>query len=255
MRLPIVREGWLLIKLFLMLTIAGYILGRFSKIFYLFGLCSLLFAVFFAFFFRDPKRDIVRSNLSGEQSQDSCLILSPADGKILAIEETVSPIKQKVVKIFMSPFDVHIQRAPVSGKVVNIEYKRGKFLPAYKEEASQENEQNVITVERESTRITETDSRIFANDKFARIRVTVRQIAGILARRILCWVKVGDYLTAGQKIGMIKFGSQVDISLPENIDLQVKIGDKVRAGLTVLASLFNNDADRFKPIETDKKSV
>jgi len=216
MGLPVVKEGWSLIKLFLIFTITGYILGKFSWFFYLFALCSLLFTLFLIYFFRDPERKI---------SQGENIILSPADGRIIEIasENDKRGNHLKVIKIFMSPFNVHIQRAPISGKVTNIEYKKGKFLPAQKNEASEKNEQNLIILE---------------NDKFVPIRVTIKQIAGIFVRRIICWTKIGNYLTRGEKIGMIIFGSQVALFVPQEVTLKVKTGDKVKAGLTVLASFF-----------------
>jgi len=216
MGLPVVKEGWSLIKLFLIFTITGYILGKFSWFFYLFALCSLLFTLFLIYFFRDPERKIF---------QGKNIILSPADGRIIEIgsENDKRGNHLKVIKIFMSPFNVHIQRAPISGKVTNVEYKKGKFLPAQKNEASEKNEQNLIILE---------------NDKFVPIRVIIKQIAGIFARRIICWTKIGNYLTRGEKIGMIIFGSQVALFVPQEVTLKVKTGDKVKAGLTVLASFF-----------------
>ncbi|HCJ66210.1 MAG TPA: phosphatidylserine decarboxylase family protein [Elusimicrobia bacterium] len=236
MRLPIAKEGWSLVNFFLLFTVAGYILGKFSKIFYLFALCSLLLAIFLLYFFRDPERII---------TQDENIILSPADGRIIGISNENG---YKVIKIFMSPFNVHIQRAPLSGEVVSIEYKKGKFLPAQKENASFENEQNLVSIEHRPARqylaggAKSKENFISGNqrdlEKSAVIRVTVKQIAGILVRRIVCWTKIGDCLNQGQKIGIIMFGSQVDIALPENIDLKVKLGDKVKAGLNILASLI-----------------
>jgi len=233
MRIPVVKEGWSLIKLFLIFTIAGYVLGKFSKIFYLFALCSLLFALFSVYFFRDPERVIAR---------DENLILSPADGKIMQVSTTGD---WKVIKIFMSPFDVHIQRAPLDGRVVNTEYKKGKFLPAYKEDASRENEQNIISIEHGAK---SKENLISGNqrdlEKSAVIRVVVKQVAGVFARRIVCWTKIGDYLTQGEKIGMIMFGSQVDLYLPKNVDLRVKVDNRVKAGLTVLGTLIcTNDGE------------
>lgn len=227
MHLPIVKEGWLLVKFFLLFTVAGYILGKFSRFFYLLALGSLLFAIFLLYFFRDPER-IITPNES--------VILSPADGRIIGISKENG---YRVIKIFMSLFNVHIQRAPLSGKVVNIEYKKGKFLPAQKTMAGEQNEQNLISIEQ---RAKSKENFISGNqrdlEKSAVIRVTVRQIAGLFVRRIVCWTKIGDHLTQGQKIGMIMFGSQVDISLPENVDLKVKPKDKVKAGLTILASFI-----------------
>lgn len=232
MKLPIVKEGLNLVKFFLVFALAGYILGKFNRFFYLFTVCSLLFTIFLVYFFRDPERIIAR---------DENVIFSPADGRIMEITE----VSVQAIKIFMSPFNVHIQRAPVSGKVVNIEYKKGKFLPAQKSEASERNEQNIISIEhgaKSKENFISGNQRDLSplkrdlREKSAVIRVTVKQIAGIIARRIICWTKTGAQLTQGEKIGMIALGSQVDLYLPQEVNLKVKVGDKVKAGLTVLAT-------------------
>ncbi len=226
MKIPIAKEGWSLIRFFLLFTVGGYILGKFSKIFYLFAFCSLLLVIFSLYFFRDPERIT---------TQNKNILLSPADGRIMEIGLEDG---QRVIKIFMTPLNVHIQRAPLGGKVVSVEYRKGRFLPADKAEASEKNEQNLIIIEH---RLKDKDDFLSGSqrnsEKSAVVRVTVKQIAGIIARRIVCWTEIGDSLLQGQKIGMIMLGSQVDLSLPEGVDLKVKVGDKVKAGLTVLASL------------------
>ena len=169
------------------------------------GILALALGAFIAFFFRDPKREISRNDNH---------IISPADGTVLEVSEHGGA---KTIRIFLSVFNVHLQRAPVSGTIKNVEYKPGKFLPAMKPEAHVENEQNIITMETPKG------------------NYVVKQIAGILARRVISWVKAGDSVALGQKIGFIKFGSQVDLTLPASADVKVKTGDKVRGGLTVLA--------------------
>jgi phosphatidylserine decarboxylase len=161
--------------------------------------------LFFAYFFRDPIRRVIR---------DDSRILSPADGTVLEISGAQGG---RVIRIFLSVFNVHLQRAPVSGTIRNVEYKPGKFLPAMKPEAHVENEQNIITLQS------------------AKGNFEVRQIAGILARRVVSWVKAGQQVEQGQQIGFIKFGSQVDLTVPASAIIKVKTGDKVRGGLTILA--------------------
>ncbi|OGS20430.1 MAG: phosphatidylserine decarboxylase [Elusimicrobia bacterium RIFOXYA2_FULL_39_19] len=207
MKLPISTEGFIFIKSALLFSIAFYILNRYHWLFYLLsGVCFFLFC-FFLVFFRDPDRKII---------QDNKVILSPADGTVFEIEQKAD---FKIVKIFMSPLNVHVQRAPFSGTVKSIQYKKGAYLPAYVPKSSDLNEQNVITLSGED----------FESD--------IKQIAGIMVRRIVCWVKEGDKVIQGQRIGMIKFGSQVDISIDKKIEVTVKPKQKVKAGLTILGKI------------------
>jgi len=124
---------------------------------------------------------------------------------------------EKIIRVFLSVFSVHLQRSPVNGTVAGVAHKDGKFFAAWNPRAQAENEQNVITIQG--------DDGVYI----------VRQIAGLIARRCVSWVKTGDTLEAGDKIGMIKFGSQVDLHLPKSAMIRVKNGDKARAGITVLA--------------------
>ncbi len=164
---------------------------------------SLLFLLFLAetFFFRDPERD--RNHTPGT-------VLSPADGKILRVEEST-------ISIFMSLFDVHINRIPIGAVVDSIHYKKGKFKAAYRSDTEKENEQNTVIL------------------KSKLGEVTVTQIAGIIARRIVCRLQEGEHVFSGQRFGLIKFGSRVRITLPPNVKINVRIGDKVKAGITVIA--------------------
>src|ERR1051325_9890873 len=163
-----------------------------------------LVALFMAFFFRDPKR---------VPPADPDVVVSPADGKVTRIvpanTETNSPT---VVSIFLSPLDVHINRSPIPGKIVDVLYSPGKFLMATNEKASLVNEQNAWTIQGE------------------KITVVCKQIAGILARRIVCWKTEGDNLGLGERFGMIKFSSRTDVLLPANVTLTVKEGQRVRGG-------------------------
>lgn len=204
--MSVVKEGYPFILipavlgilfLFLFRGGAGVVLG------------SLLVAagLFCAFFFRDPSRAI---------PQDASLVLSPCDGTVLAVEEDGS---SATVRVFLSVFNVHLQRSPVSGVVKSVEYRPGNFLPAMRSEAHIVNEQNVITIET-------------PNGEFV-----VKQIAGLVARRVVSWVKPGDRVERGGKIGLIKFGSQVDLVLPKTARIKVKTGDKVVSGETVYAEI------------------
>ncbi|HJU94031.1 MAG TPA: phosphatidylserine decarboxylase [Pyrinomonadaceae bacterium] len=164
-------------------------------------------ALFMAYFFRHPKR---------VPPSDPDVVVSPADGRVTRIEPQ-SP--GTVISIFLSPLDVHINRSPIPGRIVDMLYSRGKFLIATNEQASLVNEQNALTIEGE------------------KITVVCKQIAGILARRIVVWKRAGDYLGLGEPFGMIKFSSRTDILLPENVRVTVKEGQRVRGGLTVIGRI------------------
>lgn len=172
------------------------------------GFVFLALALFIAYFFRDPERLI---------SPNEADIVSPADGKIVGI----APESDKTtrVSIFLSVFNVHINRSPVAGQVESVCYLPGKFKVAFDPTASAENEQNVLVIRSGSDKI-----------KFS-------QIAGILARRIVCWKKPGDLVAKGERIGLIKFGSRVDIFLPDNVALSIKLGDKVQGGASVIGRI------------------
>jgi phosphatidylserine decarboxylase len=175
----------------------------------------LFFTIFFLVlaclvlnFFRDPERSI---------PAEPHVIVSPADGLVvqLADEEFEGrPVRR--LSIFMSPLDVHVNRAPISGTIKAIHYKKGSFRVASQELASIENEQNVFVLEGEQG------------------QVVVKQIAGLLARRIVFWKRLGDSLTRGERVGMIKFGSRVDLLVAPGVEWQVKTGDRVRAGSSIL---------------------
>ena len=161
-------------------------------------------------FFRDPKRIIPKQNN---------LILSPADGKIIKIDEVEDPNsgeKLKMVSIFLSVFNVHANRMPVDGKFIDVQYVKGKFLAAFDHKASNHNERTEIKID----------------TKFGIIRV--KQIAGLVARRILCYANVGEKMEAGERLGFIRFGSRTDIILPANINLQIELDQKVLGGETVI---------------------
>jgi len=174
------------------------------------GLIFLVLAAFVLNFFRDPERPI---------PSDPHAIISPADGHIVQIqEENLVGQPQRRVSIFMSPLDVHVNRAPIAGTLRDVSYRQGAFHVASQPRASVENEQNTFTIEG------------------AQGTVVVSQIAGALARRIVFWKKAGDQLARGERVGMIKFGSRVDVVLDPGVELQVKVGDSVRAGSSILGT-------------------
>ena len=164
-------------------------------------------ALFMAYFFRDPHREVP----DGDN-----IVLSAADGKVTRIEDSEIG---KLVSVFLSPLDVHINRAPIAGKIVDVQYVPGKKIPATSDNASFVNERNSITIAGE------------------RMTVVCTQIAGILARRIVCWNKQGDELSLGQRYGLIKFSSRTDLLMPREVELQVSLGDRVVGGETIIAKL------------------
>jgi phosphatidylserine decarboxylase len=165
----------------------------------------LILAVFVCFFFRNPIRQI---------PDGSNLVVSPADGRVVKISEAEGGAQ--TISIFLNIFNVHVNRSPISGELMQLEYRRGRFKAAFDEEASRVNEQNVLTI------------------SGTHIQVVVRQIAGLIARRVVCWKKPGHQLQRGELIGLIRFGSRVDIVLPAQVKIRVKIGDRVSGGSSIL---------------------
>lgn len=174
---------------------------------------SLILFVFILWFFRNPKRNIIKNPE---------IILSPADGKVVLIEEVdeVEFFNEKKIKvsIFLSPLDIHVNRYPVSGKVLYSKYHKGKYLVAWHPKSSDKNERSTIVIE---------------NKKFGKIMY--RQIAGAVARRVVNYAKVDFIVEQGDDSGFIKFGSRVDIFLSKDCKLKVNVGDKVKGGITVIA--------------------
>jgi len=170
-----------------------------------------LLAVFFLWFFRDPERVI-----PGEPAA----LVSPADGRVTLVSQVVNGgTSYTRISIFLSVFDVHVNRSPIAGVVTHIRYQKGKFLNAMSAASAEQNEQNIVTVEgRDQT-------------------VIFKQIAGLLARRIVFTKKVGDPVKRGERVGMIKFGSRVDVLMESSAQVQVKVGDHVKGGSSVLAYL------------------
>ena len=206
----IAREGWP----FLAIAVASAVAVTWFASWW--SLPFWLAALFVLQFFRDPGRDI---------PDDVNAVCSPADGRIVAVEKAEDPYAGGVslkISIFMNVFNVHSNRSPVDGQVTDVVYHAGSFLNASMDKASMENERNAL--------------RILLDDGQ---QVTCVQIAGLIARRILCYVKTGDQLVRGQRFGFIRFGSRVDVYLSPGSRANVAIGDKVYAGETVLANLEN----------------
>lgn len=190
------------------------VLGVVSLVFGLWYL-TVIFAIvvaFMAYFFRDPKR---------VPPEDPNVVVAPADGRVTRVKSLASENGQPstLVSIFLSPFDVHINRSPIAGEVTDIKYSRGKFLMATNEKASDVNEQNALVI------------------KGANVTVICKQIAGILARRVVCWTRKGDNLALGQRFGMIKFSSRTDLILPANVDVTISEGSRVTGGVTVIGRI------------------
>ena len=204
----IAREGWPFISAGLVLSIIVTACA---------GWWSLPFWLFTAFalqFFRDPSRPI---------PQDADAVLCPADGRIVVVEKVLDPyrnVEALKISVFMNVFNVHSQRAPVDGTITGVEYNKGKFVNAALDKASTENERNAVLATTRSGR-----------------EITFVQVAGLVARRILCYIGEGEIVVRGERYGFIRFGSRVDVYLPLDARAEVAIGDKVSASSTILARL------------------
>ena len=174
----------------------------------------LILTCFFLFFFRDPERSITK---------DADAVISPADGRVMVAGmptgEACPAGNWQQISIFLSPMDVHVNRMPIGGRVAKVEYHPGRFLPAYRADAGDLNEYTEVTVDHHGQPI------------------VVRQIVGVLARRIVCRVKEGDVVHAGDRFGVMKFGSRMDIFIPVSAAIAVTVNDKVVGGVTVIARL------------------
>ncbi|MBQ7480233.1 MAG: phosphatidylserine decarboxylase family protein [Selenomonadaceae bacterium] len=206
---PIVHEGYVFIGASLVLAVLlGATIHPYAAV------PPTVLAGYFAYFFRNPKRDI---------AVDDKAIISPADGTV----QDITPVEYddfikgagNKVTVFMSVFNVHVNRSPISGEIKCQKYVCGRFRPAYKDSVGFENEHHLIGIEN------------------SRLRITVTQIAGILARRIVSWVTLNDTLRQGELYGMIRFGSCLEIVMPEDVQVMVKKGDKVVGGKTILGRI------------------
>ena len=207
----IVPEGFPFILIAFVITFLAAFLG-FKKTAILF----LVAAVFVAWFFRNPERKTPREN---------GYVISPADGKVIKIEDmciTADPVagKFKKISIFMSIFNVHVNRMPCSGAIKMIRYRKGRFFSANIDKASLLNEQNAVLIETDGGK-----------------QILTVQIAGLIARRIVCWISEGMRVERGERFGLIRFGSRLDVYLPTEAKILVKVGDKVKAGETPIGDL------------------
>jgi len=211
------REGLVFIVIAALIAAGGYALAlnRRSWPLWLLAFVLTLLALWVAYFFRDPER-------VGERGKQ--LVISPADGKVVQIAEVDEPAfvqgKARRISIFMNVFNVHVNRYPVGGTVKYVHYNKGKFINAAADKASLENEQSSVGIE--------TDSGY---------RILVRQIAGLIARRIVTYSKVGDKVSQGDRLGIIRFGSRVDVFVPLDAKVRVNVGQATFAGVTVLSEL------------------
>jgi phosphatidylserine decarboxylase len=218
----IARDGWAFILIGIVLTVVVVWLATRWDSRVLFGVGILLsfITLWVVYFFRDPERTVV--------SQPGMLI-APADGRIVRIDTLAShPFvgpNTIQVSIFLSVFNVHVNRVPASGRIEYVKYHPGKFMAAYLDKASLDNEQTEIGMSTDGGR-----------------RITFKQIAGVLARRIVCKLSEGDRVSVGGRFGMIKFGSRVDLLVPEDSRLTVRVGDHVRGGETVMGYLSTTPA-------------
>jgi phosphatidylserine decarboxylase len=207
--IKIAPEGWPFIVGSVLLTLAVYLFFRNWSV-----AVPAVLVLFMLFFFRDPERII---------SGDKDIFVSPADGKVIVIkdvfEDRYLKADAKQISIFMSPFNVHVNRSPVNGTVADVIHTKGDFKAAYKDSASASNENTVMILDSSYGKI------------------VVRQVAGFIARRIVCRVKPGDKLVTGQRYGIIKFSSRVDIFLPKDVATAVSLGDSIKAGETIIARI------------------
>jgi phosphatidylserine decarboxylase len=171
----------------------------------------IFLGLFVFYFFRDPDRIVPR---------DSGAVVSPADGRVVEIvnEELLDGMSGQRITIFLSIWDVHVQRAPVGGRIAGVVYRPGRFYAAFRSRASQENEQNIISIEA------------------PRGKLVFKQIAGAIARRVLCWKTEGEMVSLGERVGLIRFGSRVDLWLPPDAQVLVRRGQKVKGGESILAT-------------------
>ena len=227
---PIHKEGYVFVVIFFVVSL---ILGYFAEPLFWIGLVLTLWC---AYFFRDPERVV---------PQDDDLVISPADGRVSHVALVVPPAELNLgiepmlrISVFMNVFDCHINRAPVRGQVTRIEYREGQFVNAELDKASSDNERNGLVIDTPHG------------------RVGVVQIAGLVARRIVCWVKPNEPVSAGERFGLIRFGSRLDIYLPADTVALVGVGQTAVAGETVLADLrAEHDIQRARIAQVGDQAV
>jgi phosphatidylserine decarboxylase len=202
----IARDAWTFVIPLLVATLLFYFLNWLAA-----SGAALALTLFILYFFRDPEREI---------PSDPLAVVSPADGRIMEVEPVIVGGESRIrIGTFLSIFDVHINRSPIAGRVTKVQYQKGKFEAAFKKSVSMENEQNRLTIAGKT------------------VTVEVAQIAGLIARRIVCYKGEGDTVLCGERIGLIKFGSKTDCLLPPDAEVRVKVGDHVRGGASTIARL------------------
>jgi phosphatidylserine decarboxylase len=207
--IPVAAEGWPFILPLAAVTILFFLLGWRSP-----GFVLLVLTVFVLFFFRDPERVV-----PGGKG----VVVSPADGRVIVVKDIYEPdyLKQDVkqISIFLSVFNVHVNRVPSAGTVEVVKYNPGKFLVASVDKASTDNEQTAMMI------------------SDGKNKILVKQIAGLIARRIVCYARPGDTVKAGERYGLIRFGSRVDLFLPRTAEVKVKVGDRIKGGRDIVGVL------------------
>ena len=207
-----VRDGIPFVALPLVLALICLVLGFWLGWLWVMTLLLILLAAFMAYFFRNPRRSI---------PLEPGIVVAAADGKVTIARQASADHPESLASIFLSPLDVHINRAPIEGEIVNISYKKGQFVMATKEASRLLNEQNSLTIQG------------------AELTVKCVQIAGVLARRIVCWKRRGERVKCGEQFGMIKFGSRTDVVMPSNVKVIVREGMHVRGGETIIGRVKN----------------
>jgi phosphatidylserine decarboxylase len=212
-----VRDGYIYgFSLLAVALVLAWVTGNWA-----WGVLPVALAAFFLWFFRDPHRNIPAS---------PGLIVSPGDGLVTETAQMSTPDgRRQRISIFLNVFNVHVNRSPIAGVLTAVRYQKGKYLNAMNPESADRNEQNVATVRGDG------------------YEVTFKQIAGLLARRIVFWPREGERLERGQRVGLIKFGSRVDVIVPAEAELQVKVGQKVKGGSSVLAAMPVSEAAASVP--------
>jgi phosphatidylserine decarboxylase len=209
MRIPIAKDGYMFIIPLVVFTLVFFNLSWFWAGGFFGGLL-----LFVTWFFRDPERVI---------PEDSNAIVSPGDGRIVEIVPEKDPLLEKDgytrISVFLNVFNVHVNRVPIAGKIQAYRYNKGKFLNASSHKASMDNEQSAILLNN------------------GHVTILVKQIAGLIARRIVCWAKEGDEFQRGQRYGLIRFGSRMDVFVPEGTEIKVAIGDIVSGGSSIIGYL------------------
>jgi phosphatidylserine decarboxylase len=200
-----VRDGIPYVLVPLILALVPVVLG-----YWMLAIPLVLVALFMAYFFRDPQRTT---------PADAGIVVAPADGLVTIVKLADEANPESLISIFLSPLDVHINRSPIGGVISEIAYKKGKYLMATKSESRLLNEQNTLTIQGDG------------------LTVKCTQIAGILARRIVCWKQAGDRVKCGERFGMIKFSSRTDVLLPPNVKVVVQEGMRVRGGVTIVGRI------------------